>query len=104
MYMYTYIDRYIDICICIFTFYMALGNYAQAAKTAINIARQEQVCLYIYICMYICMYVCIYRYVYLYYTWCWETTRRPQRQPSSSHGRSRYIYIHKHIYLYNVYT
>jgi len=37
----------------IFRLYMALGNYAQAAKTAIIIARQEQVNLYRYVYMYI---------------------------------------------------
>jgi len=36
---------------------MALGNYAQAAKTAIIIARQEQVYLHIYVCMYIYLYI-----------------------------------------------
>jgi len=40
---------------------MALGNYAQAAKTAINIARQEQIYLHIYVCIYIYVYVYIHR-------------------------------------------
>jgi len=41
MYIYIYIYSFI------FRLYMALGNYAQAAKTAIIIARQEQVNIHI---------------------------------------------------------